>query len=123
MYFPILLNEFQASRAATAWVGSLNNGIYMLAGYYHREKLGPDNFLSNLFKAACYYYYYPRSDSHIFYTADRMPMDGYDRWHDIHDRTGFEQRSAQPDYALFHLRRNYRYVIKSLDYAITNLHN
>ncbi|EFX85219.1 hypothetical protein DAPPUDRAFT_98699 [Daphnia pulex] len=32
MYFPILLNEFQASRAATAWVGSLNNGIYMLAG-------------------------------------------------------------------------------------------
>nr|CAH0109386.1 unnamed protein product [Daphnia galeata] len=32
MYFPILLHEFQASRAATAWVGSLNNGIYMLAG-------------------------------------------------------------------------------------------
>ena len=37
MYFPILLNEFQASRAATAWVGSLNNGVYMLAGYHHRE--------------------------------------------------------------------------------------
>lgn len=32
MYFPILLNEFEASRAATAWVGSLNNGVYMLAG-------------------------------------------------------------------------------------------
>lgn len=32
MYFPLLLDEFQASRATTAWVGSLNNGIYMLAG-------------------------------------------------------------------------------------------
>lgn len=36
-------------------------------------------------------------------------MDGHDRRHDIHDRTGFEQPSAQSDNALFHLRRNYRY--------------
>ncbi|XP_046649977.1 monocarboxylate transporter 12-like [Daphnia pulicaria] len=32
MYFPLLLNEFQATRSTTAWVGSLNNGVYMLAG-------------------------------------------------------------------------------------------
>nr|CAH0112422.1 unnamed protein product [Daphnia galeata] len=32
MYFPLLLNEFQATRATTAWIGSLNNGVYMLAG-------------------------------------------------------------------------------------------
>lgn len=57
MYFPILLNEFEASRAATAWVGSLNNGVYMLAGYHHAKSLSAFLyffFLTYLFKVVCF---------------------------------------------------------------------
>ena len=32
MYYVELLNDFQSSRALTAWIGSLNNGVFLLGG-------------------------------------------------------------------------------------------
>lgn len=90
MYFPLLLNEFQATRATTAWIGSLNNGVYMLAGCDIFLKLLTIDIYkvrSNLIQMSFIHY---RSNSHNIYQADWMSMDCYGGWLTIYDRVRFE---------------------------------